>query len=221
MFKYIILDMGKVLVEPTTGYWTITPTFRKNVDIDKIDKNRLKEAVKSCSIYLDGRAKNLEEEYNVILKYYIELFKAVEYAIPEHNLENIVRDFVYNENDNKYYLYDDVKEELQRLSKNHTILMLSDNWPCAEEYLKKYDIYKFFTKIYISSVYGVQKKEGIFFNYPINDFKIKKGEALFIDDNEGLLDIAAEKGLDVMLMDRRNTVEKSKYKVIHSLKEIL
>lgn len=220
MIKYLILDMGRVLVEPTTGYWTITPTFLKNVNMEKIDKEKLKEAVKKCGTYLDEIAKNLEQEYEIIHKYYTEVFKEAEYIIPKHNLENIVRDFVYNENDNKYYLYDDVKEELERLSKEYTILMLSDNWPCGEEYLKKYDIYKYFTKVYMSSFYGVTKKEKTFFDYPINEFKIKKGEALFIDDKEDLLDIAVEKGIDVMLMDRLNTAEKSKYKIIHSLEEL-
>lgn len=220
MIKYLILDMGRVLVEPTTGHWTITPTFLKNVDMKKIDENKLKEALKKCGKLLDGKAGTLEEEYDVIYEYYKELFKEVEYSIDDKNLENIVRDFVYNENDNKYYLYDDIQKELERLSKKYTVLMLSDNWPCGEEFLKKHDIYKYFTKVYMSSVYGVQKKEKVFFDYPIKDFNIKNGEALFIDDKEELLDIAVEKGLEVMLMDRLGNVENSKYKIIHTLEEV-
>lgn len=220
MIKYLILDMGRVLVEPTTGHWTITPTFLKNVDMKKIDENKLKESLKKCGNLLSGKAETLEEEYDVIYKYYNELFKEAEYSIDDKNLENIVRDFVYNENDNKYYLYNDIQKELERLSKKYTVLMLSDNWPCGEEFLKKHDIYKYFTKVYMSSVYGVQKKEKVFFDYPIKDFNIKNGEALFIDDKEELLDIAVEKGLDVMLMDRLGNVESSKYKIIHTLEEV-
>lgn len=220
MIKYLILDMGRVLVEPTTGHWTITPTFLKNVDMKKIDENKLKEALKKCGDLLSGKAKNLEQEYEVIHKYYTELFKEAEYPIDDKNLKNIVMDFVYNENDNKYYLYNDIPKELERLSEKYTILMLSDNWPCGVEFLKKHDIYKYFAKVYMSSVYGVQKKEKVFFDYPINDFNIKKGEALFIDDKEELLDIAVEKGLEVMLMDRLGNVENSKYKIIHTLEEL-
>ena len=36
MIKYLILDMGKVLVEPASGDWLITNEFLKNVDIEKI-----------------------------------------------------------------------------------------------------------------------------------------------------------------------------------------
>ena len=38
MKKYLILDMGRVLVEPTTGDWLITPTFLDNIDSKRIDK---------------------------------------------------------------------------------------------------------------------------------------------------------------------------------------
>ena len=43
---------------------------------------------------------------------------------------------------------------------------------------------------------------------------------IFIDDNESNLDIAYEKGFDVMLMDRGNTNIESKYKVINDLMNI-
>lgn len=220
MVKYLILDMGRVLVEPTTGHWLITPTFIKNVDIEKIDKERYKEASKKYNYILDGKAITLEDEYVIMYNYYSSIFNEIGYSIEKENLENIVRDFVYNENDNKYYLYDDVKEQLERLSKEYTLLMLSDNWPCGEEYLKKHDIYKYFEKVYISSVYGTKKIEKIFFDYPIKEFNIKNGEALFVDDNESLLDVAVEKGLDVRLMDRLNINPKSNYEVIHSLQEL-
>ena len=220
MKKYLILDMGRVLVEPTTGDWLITPTFLDNIDSKRIDKVNLIEAKEKCRYLLDGKAETLEEEYKIVEEFFKELFKLLEYNIPKENFENIVRDFVYNENDNKYYLYDDVKEELKRLAKKYTLLMLSDNWPCGEEYLKKHEIHKYFTKVYISSVYASRKCDKVFFDYLINDFNIKKGEALFVDDIEELLDIGVEKGLDVMLMDRNNLVKNSKYTIINSLKEL-
>lgn len=140
MKKYLILDMGKVLVEPTTGHWLITPTFLANVDKERLNQDKLKIALDKSSSILDGKAVNLNDEYVIMENYYKSVFKEVEYDISKEKLDNIVRDFVYNENDNKYYLYDDVSEELNRLSKKYTLLMLSDNWPCGEEYLKKYDI---------------------------------------------------------------------------------
>ena len=79
--------------------------------------------------------------------------------------------------------------------------------------MKTYNLFGFFEKIYISSFYGVEKKDGELFDFPIKDFNIKPGEAIFIDDNELNLDIGKEKGLDVMLMDREKKVKISKYKI--------
>ena len=66
-------------------------------------------------------------------------------------------------------------------------------------------------------MYGEEKKDGLFFDNPIRDYNIKQGEAIFVDDNEKLLDIAVGNGLDVRLMDREKKIEKSKYKIIHNL----
>ena len=111
-------------------------------------------------------------------------------------------------NTNKYTLYDNIYKELEMLKEKYILILLTDNWPCVNDY---------FNKIYISSICGVEKKDKFFFDYPINEFNIKTGEALFIDDNELNLDIAKEKGFDVMLMDREKIVENSKHKIINDL----
>ena len=98
--------------------------------------------------------------------------------------------------------------------------MLSDNWPSVIDYMKENEIYNYFEKLYVSSIYGQKKKDRLFFDNPIKDFKINKGEAIFIDDNEKLLEIAQEKGLDVRLMDRENKVKDSEFIIIHKLSEI-
>ena len=221
MIKYLILDMGRVLVEPASGDWLITNEFLKNVDMSKIDKRKLDKAIESSCYLLDGKAIDLDEEYNLIMDFYQTVFKKINYNIPETNLENIVNNFVYDKDDSKYYLYKNVEADLKILSKKYTVLMLSDNWPCAFNYLKRYNIDKYFTKIYISSVYGERKQDKVFFDYPIKEFNIKKNEALFIDDNESLLDIAVEKGLQVLHMDRNNVLKTSKYKIIHDFSDLL
>ena len=82
------------------------------------------------------------------------------------------------------------------------------------------DLSKYFTKIYVSSIYDDKKDRGTFFDYPIKDFNIKDGEALFIDDNESLLTIGKSKGLKVKQMDREHIVTTSKHEIIHNLKNI-
>ena len=204
--KYLILDMGYVLVKPTAGDWLVTPVLLKNVDMSKIDVNKAAKVMAELGHMLDGKVETLDEEKEMMMNFYTEVFKKLEYVISKEKITEIVDDFVYNVTDTKYTMYDDVKEELERLSKKYTLLMLSDNWPCGDLYLKQHDIDKYFDKTYMSSIYGVLKSDKVLFDYPINDYNIKPGEALFIDDKEPLLDIAVEKNLDVMLMDRGHKV---------------
>lgn len=218
--KYLILDMGYVLVKPTAGNWLATPVLLKNVDISQIDVNRAAKTMDELGYLLDGKAVTLDEEKELMTNFYTEVLKKLEYDISDKKIEEIVDDFVYNTTDSKYTMYDDVKEELERLSKKYTILMLSDNWPDAFGYLEQHDISQYFDKVYISSVFGKLKSDKVLFDYPINEYNIKPGDAYFVDDKECLLDIAVEKGLDVMLMDRGRKVKNSKYKIIHSLSDI-
>ena len=134
--KYLILDMGYVLLKPTAGDWLVTPVLLKNVDMNKINVNKASKVISELGYILDGKAETLNEEKELMMKFYTEVFKKLEYDISEQKIIEIVDDFVYNVTDTKYTMYDDVKEELERLSKKYTILMLSDNWPDAFGYLE-------------------------------------------------------------------------------------
>lgn len=217
MIKYIILDFGRVLAYPPTGYWQITPKFLKLVDMSKVNAEQLKNAIKkynniiSCDLYI----KDCKEEYEHMLEFYERVLEDCNISDYESKAKEIAYNFVYEFD--KYKLYDDVQTALCELSHNYKLILLSDNWPSVIEYMKQEKIYSYFEKVYVSSIYGQQKKDGLFFDNPIKDFDIKQGEAIFIDDNEKLLDIATEKGLDVRLMDRENKVSESKYKIIKDL----
>ncbi|MBP5684154.1 MAG: HAD family hydrolase, partial [Bacilli bacterium] len=204
-YKYIILDFGNVIVIPTTGEWDITPKFLELIDLNKIDENKLREVIAKYSYMFSEKMDTLSQEYDMFKRYYDIVLREIKY--PDYNIklaEDIAYDRTYKHG--KYTLCENIKEELTKLKEKYTLIMLTDNWPCVIPYLKDYGIYDFFDKIYISSVYGVLKKEKVFFDYPINDYHIKPGEALFIDDTEINLDAAKEKSLDVLLMDRNNTV---------------
>lgn len=217
--KYIILDFGKVLAYPTTGHWFITPKFMELVDMSKIDLTQFDECTKSLNNILSRKVINREEEYALFFDFYNQLFDMLDYPYKSKELINdIVYDMVYTSN--KYRLYDGVKTELEELSKKYTLLLLSDNWPCCIDIMKEYVIDKYFDRLYISSIYGCKKSDEIFFDYPINDYKINTDEAIFIDDNPNLLEIACRKGLDVRLMDRENKYQDSEYPIIHNLSEV-
>lgn len=219
MKKYIILDFGKVLAYPTTGNWHITPKFLELIDMNKVDKEKLQESYNKYKYLLGKKLITLEEEYDMFLEFYDNILKEQNY--PNYN-KNIAEQIAYDRTykNDKYRPYENIKDELTMLREKYKLLLLSDNWPCGINALKEYEIYDFFEKVYISSIYGQEKKDGLFFDNPIRDFSIKKGEALFIDDNEDLLDVAITKGLDVKLMDREYQVKESKYEIIHDLRNL-
>ena len=218
-YKYIILDFGNVLVTPASGDWHKTPKFLELVDVDSIDSKLLEEAFKKYEPLLGEKLLTLEEEYDLFLRYYDGILSHINYPNHYELAKEIAHDRTYTHN--KYRICDDIVEELTNLKGKYTLILLTDNWPCVIPYLKDYKLYDFFDKIYISSVYGAEKRDKVLFDYPIKDYDIKPGEALFIDDSELNLDIAKEKGLDVMLMDRYKSGVESKHKVITDLRGLL
>lgn len=215
-YKYIILDFGKVIAGPATGNWDITPKFLKLIDINKIDMEKFKILRKKYQDILSEKVINLVEEYNMFFRFYNGILNELNYS--KDFAEKIAYDRTYSFE--KYILYDNIYNELNILKEKYKLILLTDNWPCVIDYLNEYNLYNYFDKIYVSSFYGVEKKDKVFFDYPLNELKINPKEALFIDDNELNLDIAKEKGFDVLLMDRENVIKESKYQIINNLFDI-
>lgn len=217
--KYLILDFGNVIAGAATGNWFITPNFYELIDKDKFNINVFNKYINKYNKLISSKLEKEQEEYEVFTKLYANILKDMNY---KGNIEELSRkiayDFTYN--DDKYILFSDVKENLERLSKKYKLLLLSDNWPCVYRIMKDWDIEKYFDNMYISSVYDAKKEEKILFDYPIKDYKITKGEAIFIDDKEELVDIGYEKGLKPIVMDRNNEYQNCKYKKISSLIEL-
>lgn len=219
-YKYLILDFGKVLAYPVTGEWFIVPKFFEVIDKTKFNKEKFDEGLQLYGDILGKKLKDEQEEFEIITEYYK---KVLEYS--GHKVENIeeisriiAKEFVY-END-KYKLYEDVKDALEKYSKEYILICLSDNWPSGRRFMKDLGIYDYFDRVYISSDYGYTKYDKLFFDEPIKDFGINPGEAIFVDDSKILMDIAKEKGLVPMLMDRNKETNEFKYKVLNSLADI-
>ena len=216
MKKYLILDFGRVLAYPKTGDWFITPLFLELIDMDKLKREDILKTMSNFSDILSRKAITLEEEYFIFYDFYKSTFDTLNYSVSDEVLERLANDFTYT--DHKYGFYKEIYEELDVLKDKYILLLLSDNWPCCKPIMDDRDLSKYFDKIYISSCYGTVKKNGDFFDILINEYNIKPDDAYFVDDNESLLDIAKEKGLDVRQMDREGLVKSSKYEIIHDLK---
>lgn len=218
MEKFAILDFGKVLAYPTTGYWFITPKFKSLVNMEDLDINDILNAMNRYNYIISEEAHTLEDEYDIFYRFYQNVFFSLKYKISTDDLKSIAYNITY-END-KYGIYPQVREELEYLSSKYRLIMITDNWPCVTRILEFYKIDKYFEKIYISSVYASTKINGKLFEIAKREFNIKREEAIFVDDNIEILKVAENYGLIPVLMDRNKESLECNYKTINNLFEI-
>ena len=97
----------------------------------------------------------MEEEVDMFYRFYSGILKDL--GIPDY--ESISRmiavDRTYSFD--KYQLFDNIHEELSKLSSDYKLILLTDNWPCVIPYLEKYNLSSYFDRVYVSSMYGVEK----------------------------------------------------------------
>ncbi len=171
--KYLILDFGNVIALPTTGDWDMTPKFMELIDLKQLDLTKWKEAQIKYDHILSTWVKTLEEEEEMFFQYYDSILRECDYPLYDSRIaREIAHDRTYR--DDKYSLCENVKEELEKLKDKYVLLMLTDNWPCVFDYLKRHQMEHYFQKVYVSSIYGCVKKDKTFFDYPIRDFDIKE-----------------------------------------------
>lgn len=218
MIKYAILDFGKVLAYPTTGYWFITPKFKSVVNMESLDINDILNVMNRYNSIISEEAHTLEDEYDIFYRFYQNVFFALKYDIDPEDLKSIAYNITYE--DDKYGIYPNVVEELEYLKKRYRLIMITDNWPCVLRILEHYKLDKYFEKVYISSVYVSTKIKGELFEIAKSEFDIKNQEAIFVDDNPKIIEVAESYGLVPILMDRSNANPTCKYKTIHNLFEI-
>ena len=134
--KYLILDFGLVLGKPKTGNWFITPNFYEIIGKNKIDLKRLNVLFNKYNENISKKIITKEEEYKAFKEFYLNILNELKIVKnEEETAEKLAEDFVYNED--KYIMYDDVYEFLEKQSQKYILILLSDNWPCVYTILKK------------------------------------------------------------------------------------
>lgn len=216
MKKNLFFDVGRTLVKPKSGNWFITPNFYNIVG--PMDTEMLEKAIKKNLHLLDERNILTEdEEYDMFCKFYLKVLEEVKYReISEKVINSLAFDCVYN--DDKLIFYPDVKKELNTLSKDYDLYIISNAWPSTHRILKNYGIYDLFKKIYISSEHGYKKEDKTLFEIALKDININD-ENFFIDDRLDLLDISTQYGFIPIIIDRDKDKE-TNYIEIEKLKDL-
>lgn len=185
--KAILFDSGKVLNEPISGHWFITPNFFKYVnksEFDLISNSKKKIAFSKAGEYINKQnfILNESEEYKHFFCYYKIFFSYLPTLnLSDEQIKLITNDYVYNYD--KYKFFDDVRNNIDKLSKRYKLAVVSDSWPSVENVFKKAKMREYFSSFVISSKKGVTKPHELMYKIALDELNILPEEAIFIDDN--------------------------------------
>lgn len=185
--KAILFDSGRVLNEPVTGHWFITPHFFDYVDkkaFKSIGTKRVNNAFSRAAQYI--LKKNLiidEKEEFICFSEYYRIFseELTELKLADDRIKAVTEDLVYNYD--KYKFYKDAMEVIPELSKHYKLAVVSDAWPSLENVFYKSGLRKYFLSFVVSSEIGVTKPDELMYRTALNELDVLPDEAVFIDDN--------------------------------------
>jgi putative hydrolase of the HAD superfamily len=105
-----------------------------------------------------------------------------------------------------------MEELLAKLkSKGNKLAVLSDTTPLFNESRKKFDIYKYFDKVFLSYEIGALKPDSKMYETVIKDYKLEPSDFLFIDDQEKNVLAARQLGMQAVVFENTNQLEKLIY----------
>ncbi|MBV4438527.1 HAD-IA family hydrolase [Clostridium tyrobutyricum] len=228
--KAILFDSGKVLNEPVTGSWLITPNFFKYVDkckFDLISYEKKKEAIGQAGKHMKKHNLiiNEQEEYENFFTYYSIFSKHLpELKLKDSDVQNIAKDLVYNYK--KYVFFKDALELIPELSKKYKLAVVSDAWPSLENVFVTAGLREYFSSFIISSIQGVTKPDELMYKTALNELKVCSKECIFIDDIVENCDGAIRLGIKSFLMSRddkeysHNKILYKNYNIVRNLYDI-
>lgn len=185
--KAILFDSGKVLNQPATGHWFITPNFWQHVDkvkYQKIDSKKVSRAFREANKYIEAQSTIItkEDEYQYFLKFYTIFSENVpELEMGVEQIEAVAKDLVFNPL--KYVFYKDALEMIPQLASKYQLGIVSDAWPSLLDVYREQNFEDYFETIVISSMIGVTKPHEKMYITALEALNISVEQAVFVDDN--------------------------------------
>lgn len=228
--KAILIDSGKVLNEPVTGHWFITPNFFKHVDEKRfrsIPASERQGAFDKAAEYIckQNFIHTEAEEYHHFLEYYRIFSRSLpKLQLKDEDVQAIAGDLVYNYD--KYGFYKDAVKLMPEFSKEYKLAVVSDAWPSLENVFKKAEMRQYFSSFVISSIKGVTKPDPLMYQTALQELGVSPQEAIFIDDSMKNCDGAMKLGIKSFLLCRDcksyfyNKLKHGNYNVIRSFEDV-
>jgi len=87
------------------------------------------------------------------------------------------------------------------------VAILSDQTNWLDEFAKKHGFFQLFERIFNSYYLGMCKRDLSLFDYVVAEMGVKPEEALLIDDNQGNIERAKQRGLQGILFQNKEAFE--------------
>jgi len=230
--KAILFDSGRVLNEPVTGHWFITPNFFKFVDVKKfnsIDKSLRHRAFHAANAYISKQnwVRSEDEEFHHFIEFYRMLSNELpQLTLTDDQIRAIANDLVFNYT--KYKFYQDAVELIPELSKTYKLAVVSDAWPSLDNVFRQAGLRDYFSSFIISSVIGVTKPNELMYKTALEELDMSPREVLFIDDNIRNCDGAKKLGIQSILLCRdwkmyfyNKITSKQKHSVVRDINGVI
>lgn len=225
MIKNIVYDFGYVLAYPRSGNWFIPLKARqilglRNCLLFILRFYKVGSAFYKAYKYLNDNHLLFTEEEELLqfTEFYNQIL--IDLGINKDRgvlAELLAKDTVLN--DDKVIFYGDVLEELKRAHISYKVAVLSDTWPSLKRLFDHKGITELLDGLIMSCDYGICKDNIELFHKAAAALKIEPAETAFIDDSEANLDNAYNAGFLPIRINRNKKAVKSKYTVVHNLKE--
>lgn len=222
----ILFDVGHTLVRPKSGSWILPPRYPELLGdamlrVKEQQPETFERATRNALKYLNDNhlVKTETEEYEQFRVFYSMIFTECGHTPEQSRIDALASDEVYDVD--KFIWFDDVAPVMQELHGRYTLGVVSDTWPSLERIFCVHGLRDYFSTFVMSSIHGVTKSEPTLFHIALDELQLAPERALFVDDLEANLTVAANTGLHPILIDRYGTAQRSCFPVIHSLEELM
>lgn len=202
--KYLIFDLGGVIVYPRLGQWNIP--YRASEILgsraETMHSNLYKSAYEKAVVYLDESqlVSDTREEYILREKFISSLNQDMGWELSKTEITALAEDFTFNIE--RYGFFEDVKPWLDRWSSKYSLGILSDALPSILLFIDQYGISNYFDSKVISCNVGATKPDSKIYEAVLRSLNASPEECVFVDDRLCNIEGAHRMGIHAVQMAR-------------------
>jgi len=222
--KYLIFDIGGVIVYPRLGQWNIPfgATSILGSRANDIGSEAYNKAYQKAVVYLDESqfVPDTDAEYILRKKFISSLNLDMQWHMTENEISALTRDFTFNIN--RYGFFEDVKPWLEKWKKRYSMGLLSDALPSILLFMDEYGISDYFDSRVISAHVGSTKPNRNMYESIIKKLGAQPEDCVFVDDRVCNLEGAIADGIHAVQMARNEFMPDTIWDgpVVHNFEEL-